>query len=330
MTSTPMRVSRLLLYFFAYGCLTRTHSVAQQISPASCNVPVVVTRFVSSSRSVEHVKDLGPRDFTAQLGTAPGVIAAASIDSGPKRIALILDASSSIPEDEWKLETVMAVQLLRQARSRDTFYLFFVGMDNTATGPLSSKEAQKKIREAASTRPPITIPGERVYDTLSAAASRLSPPEFGDALFLFGHPDDSGSKADPEQLMSLILRNGLRFYAISFSDPLAGKLPPGFNLNHPLPAGLGPPKLAKMTATTGYPFSFHSVANLSAPGQVRLFEGFLSDLYAGLAEPYRLSIPVANSSDQIGLLIGVTNSKDRGINERDVHFPRFIYSCRPQ
>jgi hypothetical protein len=190
---------------FAYGCLTRAHSVAQQTPLASCNVPVVVTRFVSSSRSVELVKDLGPRDFTAQLGTAPGVIAAASIDSGPKRIALILDTSSSIPEDEWKLETAMAVQLLRQARSRDTFYLFFVGMDNTTTAPLSAKEAEGKIQEAAST-----------------------------------------------------------------------------------------------------------------------------DLYAGLAEPYRLSIPVANSSDQIGLLIGVTNFKDRGINERDVHFPRFVYPCRPQ
>src|SRR5579863_2701215 len=103
MTPTPMTVSRLLLCLFAYGFLTRTHSVAQQTPPPSCNVPVVVTRFVSSSRSVELVKNLGPRDFTAQLGTAPGVIASASIDSGPKRIALILDASSSIPEDEWKL-----------------------------------------------------------------------------------------------------------------------------------------------------------------------------------------------------------------------------------
>ena len=127
---------RLLLCLFVYGCLVRDPSVAQQTPPRPCDVPVVVTRFVSSSRSVELVKDLGPHDFTAQLGTVPGVIEAASIDSGPKRIALILDASSNIPEDEWKLETAMAaVWLLRQARSKDTFYLLFVGMDNPTVPP---------------------------------------------------------------------------------------------------------------------------------------------------------------------------------------------------
>jgi hypothetical protein len=318
---------RLLLCLFAYGCLVRDPSVAQQTPPRPCDVPVVVTRFVPSSGSVELVKDLGASDFTAQLGTVPATIAGASIDSGPKRIALILDASSSILEDEWKLETAMAVQLLRQARPKDTFYLLFVGMDNPTAPPLTPNEVEGKVQEAASTRPPVTVPGERVYDTLSAAASRLSPPKFGDVLFLFGHPDDSGIKSDPEKVMSFILKNGLPFYGISFSDPLAGKLPPGFNLNHPLPSGLGAPQLAKMTAATGYPFSFHSVASLNMPGQVGLFEGFLSDLYAGVAEPYRLSIPVANSSGQIRLNISVTNLKERKISERDVHFPHFIYLC---
>jgi hypothetical protein len=45
--------------------------------------------------------------------------------------------------------------------------------------------------------------------------------------------------------MSLILKNGLRFYGISFSDPLAGKLPPGFNLNHPLPGWHGSAEAGK-------------------------------------------------------------------------------------
>jgi hypothetical protein len=326
----PMNISKLLICCFAFGCLTRNPSIAQQTPPGPCDVPVVVTRFVPSSGSVELVKDLRPGDFTAHLGTVTATITGASIDSGPKRIALILDASSSIHEDEWKLETAMAAQFLRQARPRDTFYLFFVGTDNPTGPPLTPSEAEGKIRQAASTRPPTTLSGERVYDTLSAAASRLSPPKFGDVLFLFGHPDDSGSEADPEQVMSLILKNGLRFYGISFSDPLAGKLPPGFNLNHPLPAGLGPPQLAKMTAATGYPFSFHSIASLNMPGQIRLFEGFLSDLYAGVAEPYRLSIPITNSSGEIRLSISVTNQKERSINERDVHFPHFTYPCPAQ
>ena len=49
-----------------------------------------------------------------------------------------------------------------------------------------------------------------------------------------------------------------------------------------------------------------------------------------LAGPYKLSFPMADSKDPVGLLIGVTTAKERGINERDVHFPHFVSSCRSQ
>jgi hypothetical protein len=172
----------------------------------------------------------------------------------------------------------------------------------------------------------------------------LSPPRFGDAIFLFGHPEDSGSAASLDQLRELVLKNGLRFYGMSFTDPLEGKLPPGFDLNQRLPAGVGPPKLTELNLATGYFFSFHSVKVLAMPamtvsirGKVRyipaqlsLLKTFLADLYAGIAAPYRVGIPASAIQAPEELKIAVTNADDRQIRERDVHYPHLVYPCSAQ
>jgi hypothetical protein len=302
------------------------HSLAQA-AKESCDIPLVVTRFVPSSRTVEVVKDLGVKDLNVQLGTSFVAVESASVDRGSKRLALILDASPSVPENEWKLETEMAVALVQHGRPEDKFFVSFVGSDSSPGVSLSPSEAVERLRKAASSRPARVEPGERVYDALFAAIGRMSPAEFGDALFLFGHPEDSGSNTDPDQVMDLILKSRLRFYGISFSDPLSGKLPSGFNPNQHLPANLGPTKLAKMSAATGYYFSFHSIDSLNGPGQMRLFEGFLSNLYAGVAEPYRLRLPASDLHGQTKVNIVVNSLEERNIVERDIHFPRLIYPC---
>jgi hypothetical protein len=83
----------------------------QNSTEDSCDVPLVVTRFVPSSRTVELVKGLGPNDLAVQLGAVPSRLEGASIDDGPKRIALVLDASGNIPADEWTLQTKMAIKV---------------------------------------------------------------------------------------------------------------------------------------------------------------------------------------------------------------------------
>jgi hypothetical protein len=304
-------------------------SFGQQRPEDSCDVPLVVTRFVSSSRTLELVKDLGPKDLTVQIGAVSGTLESASIDSGPKRVALVLDASDAIPTDEWTLQTEMAAKLVQHARPDDRFALLFVGMENPASAFLSSGEVMREMQKLSASRPGAMESGERIYDSLLAAASHLNPPQFGDALFLFGHPEDSGSKSGPDEVMELVLKNRLRFYAVSFSSPLRGKLPPGFDLNKPLPASVVRPKLTKMTAATGYSFSFHSIESLNYPGQIPLFEGYLADLYAGIAEPYRLKIAMPDTRGEVKLEIVVSNSKGRNISEGDIHYSHSIYPCVP-
>ena len=281
--------------------------------------------FVLASRTVELVPDLTAKDLTVMVGGSPSTVKNASVDTGSRRVVLILDASNRVSKEEWKLETEMAVSLIENARAVDRFALFLVGVD-APTGPLLPLgDVQAQLRKMGSSRP-VADANERIYDAMLAAAKRLDPPEFGDAIFLFGHPDDFGSRATAEQVEELILRNRVRFYAMSFTDPLRGKLPPGFDLNKPLPANIGWERTDKISHATGYFFSYHSVEALKLPGQLALLKGFLGDLYAGIAKPYRLTISL-NTSDKTAVDLAVVNAKDRNIHQGDVHYPHFIYQC---
>jgi hypothetical protein len=279
---------------------------------SSCDVPLVVTRFVAASRTVELVRDLTAKDLAIKVGGSPSTVKSASVDTGRKRVALILDASKKVPTDEWKLETEMAVSLIENARPLDRFTLLLVGVDTSAGTLLPPEDLQAELRGIASSRPTTVDENERIYDTLLAAAKRFDPPEFGDAIFLFGHPNDLGSKATAEQVEELILKNRLRFYAVSFTDAL--------------PKDIGQEQADKISHATGYFFSFHSVDVLKIRGQRALLEGFLADLYAGIAQPYQLKISL-NTSDKTALDLAVVNGKDRNIRQDDVHYPHFIYPC---
>jgi hypothetical protein len=267
------------------------------------------------------------KDLSVQAGGVPATSGSVSVDSGPRRVALILDGSGNVPNDEWALETEMATSLVSHARPQDRFAFFLVGTNVPASGLLSSDEVQDRLRAVASSRPLVAGSTERIYDALFEAAKRFDPPQFGDALFLFGHPEDSDSAATPEQLEALILKDRLRFYAMSFTDPLRAKLKPGFDLNKPLPKDVMQENADKISHATGYFFSYHSVEALSLRGQSELLKGFLGDLYAGIAEPYRLGISTPSATGRIALQVTVINAMHHGIRSDDVHYPRYVYAC---
>jgi hypothetical protein len=310
-------------------CITLLGRPQLEAQGSSCDVTLVVTRFVAASGTVELVRDLTAKDLAIKVGGSPSTVKSASVDTGSKRVALILDASKKVPTDEWKLEVEMAVSLIQNARPLDRFTLLLVGVDTPAGPLLPSDDLQAQLRSIASSRPETVDENERIYDTLLAAAKRLDPPEFGDVIFLFGHPNDLGSKATAVQVEELLLKHRLRFYAMSFTDPLRGRLPPGFDLNKPLPKDIGQEPADKISNATGYFFSYHSVEALKIPGQRALLEGFLTDLYAGIAQPYELKISL-NTSDKTALDLAVVNDKDRNIRQSDVHYPHFIYPCASQ
>ncbi|HEV1995108.1 MAG TPA: hypothetical protein VGR03_12325 [Candidatus Acidoferrum sp.] len=274
------------------------------------------------------VKNLSPENFRiSQLGDSPSRLAKVSLDAGPKRVALILDVSSNVTKKEWELETEMAASLVKHGRKDDRFQITLAGADVEVDEFAGPGVVGERLKKLASSRPLSAGPGEKLYDGILAAAKRMDPAQFGDALFFFGHVEDSGSTTDPAQVRELLLRNRFRLYGLSFTDPLRGKLPAGYNPNKPLPATIVPSKLESISSATGYFVSFHSLEALALKNQPALLKDFLAELYAGIIEPYRLRIPASGLQGPLDLKIELANAAERGIRPADVHYPQYVYAC---
>jgi hypothetical protein len=90
---------------------------------------------------------------------------------------------------------------------------------------------------------------------LLAATRSLDPCKFGDALFLFGRVENSGSAAD--ELRTLLLKDRVRFYGASFSNPLKGNVSAGWDPNKPLPSTFQRPLFDQLSSQTGYSIAYH-------------------------------------------------------------------------
>lgn len=307
-----------LLLIFGLVLGLRSGVTAQQAPTSYFDVPLVVADHYN-----QPVRNLTVADVSVRLAGTPVRIASVSLDAGPKRIALVLDASGSVPDEEWKLETEMAAELTKHARANDQFALLVVGSTPTSGAFSSATELAARLQGLQSARPK-GEEDEKIYDALLGAASDLDPPQFGDTIFMFGHHIDSGSRTSLSQIRDSMLKNNLRFFAISFGDRLAG-LPPWNNLNKPLPKEFRSTVLETLSADTGYFFSFHAIRNLAVQGQMPLFENFLSDLYTWIAEPYRLRFSTQPLENASRLEISVTEMEARKMNSGGIHYPHIVY-----
>src|SRR5258708_7597496 len=115
-------MDKLLLILGFVVSLLAAEATAQEAASDLCDVPVVVADFNNQT-----VRNLTPADFSVRLGGALSPVASAAIDVGSKRLALVLDASNKVPQEEWKLETDMAAELVKHARAKDRFALLVIG-----------------------------------------------------------------------------------------------------------------------------------------------------------------------------------------------------------
>jgi hypothetical protein len=307
---------------FGLACLFFAASAFGQTNQ-TCSLPLVVTQFNSSSGKTEFMRDLNASNLKIELASRAVTPVTARIDDGPKRIVLVIDDTPQIAEPEWKLQTDFVLSFLAHARDNDEFALVFVSSHGEPKPFQSVAKIRALLRESASrANQPRSMPG--TLAALQYAAELFEPPKFGDTLFLFGHDAETGSVAEHDQVRDLMLKNGIRFLALSLADPLA-KLPRGTDLNKPLPAPFGPSKLAMLGIVTGGGFSYTSMKVLASRNQVAGRKEHLADLYAGIAAPYRISVPAFPARSN--LKITVKDASRREIWEGGVYYPHVVSPC---
>jgi len=315
----------LLIIFIA------TQSSAQQSSEQAYDLPVVLSRVntrtyvsqydpydpsnpyasvlerthYSAQQERVLVQDFSVDNFQVRVGGMPGDLQSVSVDKGPKRISLTLDASSRISKQQWGAELTAAGIILGNARSVDRFAFVLVGASPGTSGFVSPDEAKKHLKSLRNTRPATAGPEAAIYDALLTAAKTLDPPQFGDTIIFFGLGQDSGSRSTAADLRHLFLERRVRFYGLAFPTSPVQKLDDVLRL-------LPDPELASLTDATGCDFWVNGLS------------GGYDVFYKSIAEPYRLRVVSSTASEaslQITLLSG---QKRKSIIDVTIKYPRFI------
>ena len=275
-----------------------------------CDFPFVATHY-DANHAQTVIPDIDPADFSGRLNDTYVTVRSAGIDSGPKQVGVVIDASRSIPDDEWERQTELAANFIQRARPEDSIFVFLAGIDTEPERVASPSTTAERLRKLMFSHPPVSDSAERNYDALFATAASMQPPHFGDTLILFGHPGDVGSSVSADKLEDSILANRIRFIVISFSTTTFGKSP----------------RLDAVTRETGYYIEYHDTLSLNQPGQIVLMEGYLRDLYEWIAAPYRLNIEPSNLKSPAELTIYLSDAAQRNIRDFEIHYPRKIYPC---
>jgi len=253
----------------------------------------------------ELVQNLGADNFQLRVGGMPADFQAISVDKGPKRINLTLDASVRVSKQQWEWELGGVERILGNARSIDKFAFALAGAGPATSTFMSLGESRKYLRSLRTARPATVVSEAKVYDALLTAAKGLDPPQFGDAVIFFGLGKDSGSEATVADLEHLFLKGRIRFYGLTF---LPGDV---YKPDAILPF-FPDPGLVSLSEATGCNFWVTSTG---------VDYGFW---YRSISEPYRLSVTsttVIEASLEITLLSGRKKRKLSGIT---IQYPRFI------
>src|SRR5262249_38095596 len=146
-----VKLARTLVSLFSLWCCSP--SLAQHSTSGPCDVPVTVSGWNKSVKAVELVKNLETANFEVQVGGHPVSLRSAAVDAGPKRVVLVLDATTKIADSEWQLTADMAMSIIRNARKDDRFAFVTGDFAEPDRRFLRSAEASDLLRKLRSTRP---------------------------------------------------------------------------------------------------------------------------------------------------------------------------------
>jgi len=175
--------TRLFLLLFALASLILSQPALAANNPkdASCTISLPANVVVPDGRLI---RDLNASQFVAQAKHESPKVLAATEDSGPRRILLIIETGRHVPERVRTAEYSVVADLLSEARPEDSFGLL------TARGPEKEvRFGQPRNAILAAVKELETNTDSKgasngVLDVLMTAAGWFDQPRPGDAILL--------------------------------------------------------------------------------------------------------------------------------------------------
>ena len=293
-----------------------------------CRVSVPVIAILPDGRTLTGLRS---GDFEVRIAGGRAELQAAELDTAPKRVVLLLDASRQVNEEGWRVVIQLASFVARTAASEDRLALVVYG----AAGALlldfnQPREAiLQKLEALSAARPPKPAERGHFHDSLLAAAEIFGPPAFGDTvLALFGGAD-RGSRANPARVKEVFLARGIRLYGIALDRAVIGFIVGGV-FSTAILHGLS--ELDQLAVDTGGFFAHEDIRPVWKTYKLtderqRELEVFLRRTMLNIVRPYRLELLTQSSRklERTDVQLGVESA--RKVARVELLYPRLVQTC---
>jgi hypothetical protein len=176
-------------------------------------------------REWNFAQGLSPANFRAKLHGHDVEILSASIDTSPRRIVLLLDASGSMMYPDgggWKTERTISEYLTRFAPPRASIsFMGFTGMvldtegfDENPQALLKNLSVLVRVCER-----PQKARRTALFDAIMSARDLLRAPNLGDVICALTDARDTVSRTEPKKLQEELLRTGVRLFGVVIAAP---------------------------------------------------------------------------------------------------------------
>jgi hypothetical protein len=172
-------------------------------------------------REWNFVQGLSAANFRGRLRGHDVEILSAYIDTSPRLIVLLLDASGSMQGERWETAKSLSEHLIQFAPPRASIaqmafserVLGTVGFDQDRSVLPKTLAALVKVCEH-----PHLGGRTALFDTIASARDTFGGLAFGDVIFAVTDGGDNRSRTEAEKVEQNLLRGGIRLFSALFED----------------------------------------------------------------------------------------------------------------
>jgi hypothetical protein len=280
------------------------------------------------------VPNLSAADFRGQFRGHDVQILSASVDTSPRHIVVLLDASGSMTDPTygggWKIEKTVSEYLVRFAPPQTS--IAFMGFSRTVLdterfaedAPELLKNLSALVKVCEQPRKGLHLTA--LYDAISSARSTLGVGKIGDVICALTDGEDNKSQTTTRAVEEELLSGRIRLFGVVMLHPLRSAR---------APEGIGPEKLYSMAEATGgnglnlpYTASEPPFKYMDATSSTDAVNFALQRLFLQMGEFYRVEMRLPETVEKpTKWKLEAVNTDGKPMRGVEVHYPQELMPC---
>jgi hypothetical protein len=277
------------------------------------------------------VRDLSAANFRAKLRGHAVEILSAYIDTSPRLIVLLLDASGSMAGERWETAKSLSEHLIQFAPPRASIaqMAFSERVLGTEGFDQDRLALQKRLAALVKVCEHPHLGGRTaLFDTIAGAPSTLGGLAFGDVIFAVTDGGDNRSRSKPERVEQDLLRTRVRLFAALIEQDRATRVMSpeeieGANRLLSMVEATGGNMLSLRYAGAPYPYPY-----IKAKTRADAIGLALQRLCEQMGEFYRLELRLPVTVNKpTNWKLEVIEANGRPGRRVEIHYPQQLMPC---